>query len=1261
MPRKPSNNDERFKPPKGLRELIDDIFTRALLHDPSLLVHRRGLTEKQMRQMLQKKVRIPNTDISPWSKGNKDDSGRISKRLLALFTGESEYIEIRGDEAEKAERRESRRLAERFRQLVGRKEGNDVQTVCDLLRMHIRMVEEAKREDRREGLQKQKLELQEMRAGSPTKASHERPVPEPTARPARQPGHIVQRKKLFEVIWSKLTDPEKVLAAKSSFALVGGGGYGKSTLAASISVAARDSGIFDIVIQTSDIGKRADAAIAAAYLIARDLEPSLPNSAPVTVEAAAELLSQASYSKQALIIVDNIWSEAQHRIFRNLGPDCVLLVTTRVRSAVMGEAEIIDVGPMTRREAYEVLRFALPTDKIQQAQIRKLARLLYYWPQLLGMANRVIVQRCARGSPVGQAILDYKEKLLRRGITGVDPINEGERSRAVNICFDESIEELSTSQLERFLDLGAFLRSREIPIGIVERLWQDHDADEFLLYLSDGLALVQEIDFGARIFSLHDNVAAYLEQRAGEDKLIETHRRILRVFSDISSGDYALVPPEEKYAWASTVFHLNGAGDTTQADDLRSRYAWVKGLLKSCDIISLIECYEHKTISDAVLEIGEALRHARFALARSPTDLPRQIFGRLYPSQNSDVEHFVHEASKDPGSQPSPILPHLLNISNNYQKPTGHSATVRSAMFSVDGQYIATASWDGTAIIWDVRAAAISQVLLGHTGQIQSTAWSPNGLHLATAGGAGDQTVRIWDPETGDLIKVLGMHDERVRWVTYGHTDGEVISVSHDMKIIIWPVEGDDPTVLSALHVSPVLTIDVTEQSGLAVTASQDETLRVIDLTQGKTIAEVRAHDAWLKTAFWHPSGSVITSASDDGSVAIWQLDGGSLRLLARISGFKNGARSAKFSPDGMHLAVACGRGAIIYDVSCLQEPKKTGEVMGHSAEVLGVDFSPCGRKLVTCSHDHTARLFDLRTRAEVSTLGNNNGRVRSLSLSFDCLYCAAVFDDDSFEIREARTGRRIYYEPKTDAQAVSFANTSNDIFSASRDGTVSRISWGSFEREDLLSVHESLIHCISISHDDKFLVSASEDNCSALVSLAEKVSIIRVNELHSSTVKTVCADNELRSIFCGSDDRTATVWSRHKWKQPKVVLRTGGAVLSCSSKLDGSVVAFGSSDMVTYMVFADGGIERITDHTGAVTVVSFAHDDDFLITGSQDKTVRVFDCNEFRCLTTIELDASVSALSCRGKTFCIGDNLGGIHLFEIPRGFGRTISDRGD
>ena len=84
---------------------------------------------------------------------------------------------------------------------------------------------------------------------------------------------------------------------------------------------------------------------------------------------------------------------------------------------------------------------------------------------------------------------------------------------------------------------------------------------------------------------------------------------------------------------------------------------------------------------------------------------------------------------------------------------SGHTGVVDSAAYSSDGTRIATASTDKTARIWDARTGTQLKVLSNHDGHVESVAYSPDGTRIVT--GSEDKTARIWDARTGSPLAVV--------------------------------------------------------------------------------------------------------------------------------------------------------------------------------------------------------------------------------------------------------------------------------------------------------------------------------------------------------------------------------------------------------------------------------------------------------------------------------------------------------------------------
>jgi serine/threonine protein kinase/WD40 repeat protein len=117
----------------------------------------------------------------------------------------------------------------------------------------------------------------------------------------------------------------------------------------------------------------------------------------------------------------------------------------------------------------------------------------------------------------------------------------------------------------------------------------------------------------------------------------------------------------------------------------------------------------------------------------------------------------------------------------------GHRGGVCSVAFSPNSLRLATASYDGTARIWNVNGAELRR-LQGHRGAVLGVAWSPDNKQIATVGA--DTTVRLWDVETGREQAVYRGHKYSVGAIAFSPNGKRLISGGGEWampgEVLVW-------------------------------------------------------------------------------------------------------------------------------------------------------------------------------------------------------------------------------------------------------------------------------------------------------------------------------------------------------------------------------------------------------------------------------------------------------------------------------------------
>ncbi|KAH7345391.1 WD40-repeat-containing domain protein [Rhizoctonia solani] len=145
------------------------------------------------------------------------------------------------------------------------------------------------------------------------------------------------------------------------------------------------------------------------------------------------------------------------------------------------------------------------------------------------------------------------------------------------------------------------------------------------------------------------------------------------------------------------------------------------------------------------------------------------------PSVMSDSRH--RRDSSDNEVIPARIQTYvpMLRTLRSSQLLTEHVALVKHLQFSPDGQFLATCSWDRTALIWRVGAGPSGEFELMHKlvhtarvgGFVGQVAWSPNGEQLLTKQ---LKSIKVWSSKTGVCERTIDRKRsvQAVTWMPKG-------------------------------------------------------------------------------------------------------------------------------------------------------------------------------------------------------------------------------------------------------------------------------------------------------------------------------------------------------------------------------------------------------------------------------------------------------------------------------------------------------------
>ncbi|BBD65423.1 WD-40 repeat-containing protein [Nostoc commune NIES-4072] len=213
-------------------------------------------------------------------------------------------------------------------------------------------------------------------------------------------------------------------------------------------------------------------------------------------------------------------------------------------------------------------------------------------------------------------------------------------------------------------------------------------------------------------------------------------------------------------------------------------------------------------------------------------------------NENKDLEAFVQaiKAGKILQSQhtTNPEVMNALQVVNfsgrERNRLQGHDGSVNSVSFSADGKTLASGSYDNTIKLWNLETGKEIRTLKGHDGYVTNVSFSADGKTLAS--GSWDNTIKLWNLETGKEIRTLKGHDGIVGSVSFSADGKTLASGSNDSTIKLWNVETGKE--IRTLKVDG--SVSFSADGKTLASGSWDGTIKLWNLETGKEIHTLKVH-----------------------------------------------------------------------------------------------------------------------------------------------------------------------------------------------------------------------------------------------------------------------------------------------------------------------------------------------------------------------------------------------------------------------------------
>lgn len=317
-----------------------------------------------------------------------------------------------------------------------------------------------------------------------------------------------------------------------------------------------------------------------------------------------------------------------------------------------------------------------------------------------------------------------------------------------------------------------------------------------------------------------------------------------------------------------------------------------------------------------------------------------------------------------------------------------HGDKINQVAFSAHGKMVASASQDGTAVLWEIKSGQE----LGRLSNLKPAtciAYDPQGKWLAA--GSKGKIVRLWEVNTAREAQSWNFQDD-VETIAFSPDDKYLAALTRKGNLGLWDVVGRREMALG--KEADDIKFFAFSPDGKSLIIQDNKRIKVLETGTGRNTAILREAQTVRSLAF-NADGRVLATAGMNG-VRLWELASG--REVTPKAGTK--------SPEVFHppyLAAGAGREISLWEAA-------TGRRVAHfyhGGGVTAMALSSDGRWLVTGGDDRSVRLWNTASKREIARMKHDEN-VRTIAFSPDSKWLASGSDDKTARIWAVPSGQEV-------------------------------------------------------------------------------------------------------------------------------------------------------------------------------------------------------------------------------------------------------------
>ncbi|HLJ93719.1 MAG TPA: sigma-70 family RNA polymerase sigma factor [Gemmataceae bacterium] len=464
---------------------------------------------------------------------------------------------------------------------------------------------------------------------------------------------------------------------------------------------------------------------------------------------------------------------------------------------------------------------------------------------------------------------------------------------------------------------------------------------------------------------------------------------------------------------------------------------------------------------------------------------------------------------------------------------------VHQFAFSPSGTVLVTGGQDKVIHVWGVATGKELRILRGHTDEVGNVVFSPDGKILTSVGCTvqeskqsngitrvwhADNKVHVWDFESGKEIRqlivprgdenskqgeyangIIGMaftHDGQTLatvvfpptdkafrtwdmttgkelrgfgpplsscWLAFS-PDGKILATAGSNSIRLWDPRSGQERELTKGHQGPIRGLAVSPNGRLVASASEDGTVHLWEAVTGKQMRCFTGPGEAYAVTF-SPDGRTVASSANDKTVRVWDIATG--EVIRQLQGDQDRSSSPLFTPDGKTLACSSSEGVLsLWNIATGERVREWRGVAGRLA------FSPDGKMLYSCA-DKKVRVWDTATGKEIRQfVAGHADRIYPVAFAPNGKWVACWGQEELILVYDLATGEEIQrLEAPGAPSCLAFSPDSRTLACGESSGrSIVLLETASNRTRHRFAGHGGRINALVFWPDGKLLASGSQD-----------------------------------------------------------------------------------------------------------------------------------------------------------------------------------------